>query len=115
MAEPSAARPHMPGYGIADAGTGLLPWSWAETRLRDSHDYWAATVTPDGRPHVMPVWAAWTGDALWISSSLRSVKARNVAAGSAVSVATDNPYEPVVLEGTAEIVTSTRCARSSTQ
>ena len=107
MAEPSATRPYMPGYGIAPAGesTGLLPWSWAETRLRDSHHYWVATVTPASRPHLMPVWAAWTGDALWFSSSLGSAKARNVAAGSAVSVSTDDPYEPVVLEGPAEIVT----------
>lgn len=106
MSGPSSARPYMPGYGIAPAGegTGLLPWSWAETRLRDSHDYWVATVTPGGHPHLMPVWGAWTGDALWFSSSLRSAKARNVAAGSAVSVSTDNPYEPVVLEGPAEIV-----------
>ncbi|RSM83704.1 pyridoxamine 5'-phosphate oxidase [Amycolatopsis sp. WAC 01375] len=114
MTEPSATRPHMPGYGTAPAGdgTGLLPWSWAETRLRDSHDYWVATVTPGGRPHLMPVWAAWTGDALWFSSSLRSAKARNVAAGSAVSVSTDDPYEPVVLEGPAEIVTDLGALRT---
>ncbi|MEU4668584.1 pyridoxamine 5'-phosphate oxidase family protein [Amycolatopsis sp. NPDC023774] len=46
----------------------------------------------------------WTGELLWFSSSLRSVKARNVAAGSAVSVATEDPEEPVVLSGTAELV-----------
>ena len=46
----------MPGYGIVgpDEGRGLLPWSWAEERLIASHDYWVATVWPDGRPHVMP-------------------------------------------------------------
>jgi hypothetical protein len=42
---------------------------------------------------------------LWFSSSLRSAKARNIAAGSAVSIATDDPYEPVVVEGAAEVVT----------
>jgi PPOX class probable F420-dependent enzyme len=105
METPRAHRPHMPGYGIAPAGQGLLPWSWAEERLRASHDFWLATVTPAGRPHLMPVWAVWTGEVLWFSSSLRSVKARNVAAGSAVSIATDDPYEPVVVEGTAEVVT----------
>ena len=61
MSEPRSGRPHMPGYGILgpDGGTGLLPWSWAEERLRDSRNYWLATVRPDGRPHVMPVWAVW--------------------------------------------------------
>lgn len=105
MATPRAERPHMPGYGIAADPSGLLPWSWAETRLRESHDFWLATVTPGGRPHLMPVWAVWTGEVLWFSSSLRSAKARNIAAGSAVSIATEDPYEPVVVEGTAEIVT----------
>ena len=35
MTEPTASRPHMPGYGILDAdrGKGLLPWSWAKERL----------------------------------------------------------------------------------
>ncbi len=107
-----AARPYMPGYGIQPASAGLLPWSWADARLRKAHDFWLATVTPGGRPHLMPVWAVWTGEVLWFSSSLRSAKARNIAAGSGVSIATDDPYEPVVLEGTAEIVTDPAALRT---
>ncbi|TME13797.1 MAG: pyridoxamine 5'-phosphate oxidase, partial [Chloroflexi bacterium] len=55
MTAPIASRPHMPGYGILGAGegTGLLPWSWAQERLEQSHDYWVATSGADGRPHVM--------------------------------------------------------------
>lgn len=101
----------MPGYGIPAGPAGLLPWSWADERLRASHDFWLATVTPAGRPHLMPVWAVWTGEVLWFSSSLRSAKARNVAAGSAVSIATEDPYEPVVAEGTAEVVTDPAALR----
>ena len=99
----------MPGYGIlpAAAGSGLLPWSWALQRLRDSHDYWVATVWPDGRPHTMPVWAVWDEGVLWFSSGLRSRKIRNVAAGSIVSMSTEDPRNPVVLEGRPEIVTET--------
>jgi PPOX class probable F420-dependent enzyme len=97
----------MPGYGIlpADQGGGLLPWSWALERLRDSQDYWVATVWPDGRPHLMPVWAVWDEDVLWFSSSLRSRKIRNIQAGSEVTVSTEDPLNPVIIEGTAEIVT----------
>jgi hypothetical protein len=71
MAEPEASRPHMPGYGIAGPleGRGLLPWTWAEERLVESHDYWLATVHPDGRPHVTPVWGVWEHSAAWFSSS----------------------------------------------
>jgi PPOX class probable F420-dependent enzyme len=97
----------MPGYGIQgpDEGSGLLPWSWAEERLVRSHDYWVATRRPDGHPHVMPVWAVWTDGALWFSSSVGSRKARNLRADPRCSITTDNAWEPVVVEGAAEIVT----------
>ncbi len=74
----------MPGYGLLDAaqGAGLLPWRWAVARLERSHDYWVATVRPDGRPHVMPVWGVWMDDAH-------------------CAITTDNAYEPVVIEGEA--------------
>ena len=97
----------MPGYGVSGSEEGLLPWSWALTRLRDSHDYWVATVWPDGRPHTMPVWAVWDEGVLWFSSSLRSRKIRNIVAGSDVSMSTEDPRNPVVLEGSASIVTET--------
>ena len=53
----------------------------------------------------MPVWAVWDGGALWFSSSLGSSKARNLAADRRCSIATDNAWEPVVLEGIASVVT----------
>jgi Pyridoxamine 5'-phosphate oxidase len=52
----------------------------------------------------MPVWGAWDGEALWFSSSLRSRKARNVAADPRCVVTTEDAAEPVVLEGIAAIV-----------
>jgi PPOX class probable F420-dependent enzyme len=106
MDKPIVSRPHMPGYGVVgpEEGTGLLPWAWAEQRLAGSHEYWLATVRPDGRPHVMPVWGVWNEGALWFSSGLRSRKARNLAADSRCVLTTDTPREPVVIEGRAELV-----------
>ena len=94
----------MPGYGILGPaeGSGLLPWSWAEERLRESPRYWVATVAPDGRPHVMPVWAVWDAGCLWFSSSLGARKARNLDADPRLTMTTDNPLEPVVVDGTGE-------------
>jgi PPOX class probable F420-dependent enzyme len=96
----------MPGYGMLDAehGTGLLPWSWARERLERSHDYWVATTHPDGRPHVMPVWGVFVDGAFWFSSRRGSRKARNLAANPACAITTDSAYEPVVIEGTAEVI-----------
>lgn len=97
----------MPGYGTLppDGGSGLLPWQWAEQRLAGTHDYWLATVTPDGAPHLMPVWAVWHRDRLWFSSANGSRKARNLARQPRCSLATGNPLEPVVAHGRAERVT----------
>ncbi len=97
----------MPGYGILGPteGSGLLPWSWATERLARSHDYWVASVWPDGRPHVMPVWGVWLDDAVWFSSSIRSRKVRNLAADARCVVTTDDALEPVIAEGRAGIVT----------
>ncbi len=107
MSEPRASRPYMPGYGTKGPteGRGLLPWSWAEERLTRSHDYWVATTRPDGRPHVMPVWGVWDDGAVWWSSSNASSKARNVLVDPRCSVATDNAWEPVVIEGIAHRIT----------
>ena len=97
----------MPGYGIVgpDEGTGLLPWSWAVSRLEASHDYWLATQWPEGRPHVMPVWGIWASDALWFSCSPAARKARNLAVHPRAVATTDNALQPVIVEGDSERVT----------
>jgi PPOX class probable F420-dependent enzyme len=106
VSAPQATRPYMPGNGILGPaeGRGLLPWSWAEEHLIASHNYWVATVWPDGRPHVMPVEGVWHDESLWFASSVRSRKARNLRADPRTVVTTDNPIEPVVVEGVAEVV-----------
>ena len=103
----TAGRPHMPGYGTLGPteGAGLLPWSWAEERLVRSHDYWLATVTGEGRPHLMPVWAVLFEDELWFSSSKHSRKTRNLVGDPSCSLATQDPLEPVVVEGEVRLVT----------
>jgi PPOX class probable F420-dependent enzyme len=107
MAGPASDRPWMPGYGVlpADQGSGLIPWAEAERRLSVSHDYWVATVRPDGRPHVMPVWGVWLDGRVWFSSGLRSRKARDLAADPRCTLTTDDAQDPVVVEGSAVQVT----------
>jgi PPOX class probable F420-dependent enzyme len=105
--EPVAERPYMPGYGLQgpDEGTGLLSWEWAVQRLNAAQNFWLCTVRPDGRPHAMPVWGIWSGEAFWFSSSLPSRKIRNLIANPDVVVTTEEAENPVVIEGRAEIVT----------
>ena len=106
MAEPIASRPYMPDYGILgpDEGTGLLDWRWAELQITDSRNYWIGTVWPDGRPHLTPVWAVWLDEAVWFSCGLRARKLRNLRATPYVTVSTQDPESPVVIDGLAEVI-----------
>jgi len=52
----------------------------------------------------MPVWGVWMDDALWFSSSRASRKARNLASRPYCAITTDNAYEPVIVEGEAEVI-----------
>ncbi len=96
----------MPGYGIRppDQGTGLLPWSWAQEQLSTSRNYWVATVGPDGQPHALPVWGAWLAGALWFSCGGRSRKRRNLAHQPRCAITTQDPEQPVMVQGIAEII-----------
>jgi nitroimidazol reductase NimA-like FMN-containing flavoprotein (pyridoxamine 5'-phosphate oxidase superfamily) len=106
---PKASRPYMPGYGLpaADDGRGLLPWKWAQARIRKSHNYWIATSRADGTPHVMPVWGIWVDAVFYFSTGRNSRKARNLAENPRCVVCNEQAHEAVVVEGTAEEITDT--------
>jgi len=109
-AEPVASRPWMPGYGIDTGETGLLPWTWAVERLEGARNYWVATTSPDGGPHLAAVWGVWTDGALCFSTGEASVKARDLAANPRCSVSTEQADESVVVKGIAERVSSDTAA-----
>jgi len=100
---PKATRPHIPGYGLPKNKKGLLPWKWAEDRLKKSRQYWIATTRPDGRPHVMIIWALWMDGLLYFSTGKNSRKARNLAANPRCAMCTDAADQAVVLEGVVRI------------
>jgi len=98
---PVVKRPSVPTYGIPDTLEGALPWAWAEERLAAAETYWVATTRPDGRPHLMPVWAAWHAGRLWFEGGAATRRARNLAENPAVSVGIELPGDgAVVVEGT---------------
>jgi hypothetical protein len=93
----------MPGYGLPEGKKGLLPWRWAEQRLQKSHNYWIATVKPDGSPHTMVVWGLWQNGRFLFSTGGQSRKARNLAQNANCIVCTEHAHEAVIVEGVAEI------------
>ncbi len=100
---PTPSRPHAPGYGFPETKKGLLPWSWAQQRLKKSHNYWITTVKPDGSPHTMVVWGLWQDGCLLFSTGSKSRKARNLAQNPNCIVCTEQANEAVIVEGVAEI------------
>jgi Pyridoxamine 5'-phosphate oxidase len=104
---PKASRPQAAGYGFPESSKGLLPWSWAEQRLKKSHNYWITTVKQDGpeqpSPHTMVVWGLWQDGRLLFSTGSKSRKARNLALNTNCIVCTENASEAIIVEGTAEI------------
>ena len=103
LKDPTSSRPHMPGYGLPKGNKGLLPWTWAEQRLKKSHNYWITTVKPDGSPHTMVVWGLWQDGRFLFSTGGTSRKTRNLASNLNCVVCTENAAEAVIVEGIAEV------------
>ena len=96
----------MEGYGVPAELDGLLPWAWACERLERSRNFGLCTVTPEGRPHSLPIWAVWLEDRseFFFSCATDSRKARNLAANPHVVVSNDDLVEVVSVEGVARPV-----------
>lgn len=67
-------------------------------RLETEANIWLATVRPDGRPHLVPIWFVWFQDEIYILTQLASVKARNLLANPRASVALENGSRPLIAE-----------------
>ena len=65
-----------------------------------------ATVRPDGRPHVAPVWFDLDGDTFVLSTGENTVKGRNMLRDPRVSLCIDDdkpPFHFAIIEGTAKL------------
>ncbi len=85
----------------------MLPWSWAEQRLKKSHNYWITTIKQDGdgkaAPHTMVVWGLWQDGRFLFSTGSTSRKARNLAENLNCIVCNEHAQEAIIVEGVAEI------------
>jgi len=82
----------------------MVSWSRAKDLLEQSRYYWLATLRPDGRPHVAPLWGAWVGDVLYFDGSPETRWGRNIAANPAASVNLESGNDVVIVEGTVEFL-----------
>lgn len=105
---PKASRPNIPEYGISKTKKGMLSWKWAADRMVKSHQYWVATVRPEGRPHVMPVWGVWVQNAFYFSTGRKTRKAKNLSTNPRCVICSEDSEEAVIAEGTASEMTDTK-------
>jgi len=72
-------------------------------RLATERNIWLATVRPDGRPHVAPVWFVFVRNRVWVGNGAGSVRMRNLTSNPAVTLCLEEGDTPIVAEGTATI------------
>ena len=99
----------MAAYGVPDDLDGVLPWSWADSRLSSSRNFWIVTASIKGRPHAMPVWGVWMSalERFAFSCAPQSRKARNLSENPQIVVTIDDTVECVSLEGRARAISGT--------
>ena len=68
-----------------------------------------ATVSPDGMPHVVPVWYMYKNGSIYVGTNTRTMKARNVARTGTAAFCVDegihSPLYGVMGRGRAHILT----------
>jgi PPOX class probable F420-dependent enzyme len=75
-----------------------------QQRLDTEANIWLAGVRPDGRPHLTPVWFAWSTGKVYACIQATSVKTRNIEQNPHVSLALEDGSKVVICEGTAAFV-----------
>jgi hypothetical protein len=92
---------HQPESNEASAPA---PPAAAQPKLAQGQNIWIATVRPDARPHLVPVWFVWHKSRFYLSVDPASVKAKNLRYNSMVSLALEEGSHPVICEGVARVL-----------
>jgi PPOX class probable F420-dependent enzyme len=78
-----------------------------EDRLRTESVLWLGTTSPDGAPHLVPVWFIWDGQAFLVFSKPGAVKVRHIAAEPRVAIAlgeADDDFDVQLVKARADLL-----------
>jgi Pyridoxamine 5'-phosphate oxidase len=87
-----------------EGATQPLDWPDVERRLASGGWFWLASVRPDGAPHMMPLFAAWSESVMFVASKQSAQKSRNLDADSRCVISTEADGAHLVVEGEASRV-----------
>jgi general stress protein 26 len=93
---------------FSSPGAQATAWPAALRCLQEAQVFWLSTVRPDGRPHVTPLIAAWSGNALYFTTGEQERKAHNLRANAQCVMTTGTNALSgldVTVEGVAGVVT----------
>lgn len=103
--KPTADRPHILGYGIPKSKKGIQSWEWVMEQVKRPRNYWISTVTPDNKPHTVPVWGVWVDDVFYHGGGPRTRRGKNLDQNPHMVMHLESGDEVVIIEGVAEILT----------
>ncbi|MCC7076873.1 MAG: pyridoxamine 5'-phosphate oxidase family protein [Acidimicrobiia bacterium] len=111
---PKAVPAHFPAeYGQTEETVAeLLAWDEVAERIAASPNYWLATTTDDGRPHLRPVDGVFVDMTLAFGGSEETRWVRHLEDRPAVSASLPDDDHAVILEGVVELVTDADAAIS---
>ncbi len=91
----------------------LNPAARADRLLTRESVVWLGTVDSDGRPHLVPVWFLWDGEAVLIASKPGARKVRNIREHPCVMLGVGDPdgdFDVGLVEARAELTSLTTAA-----
>lgn len=112
---PTARPARFPaGYGQEPGATDeLLAWEEVAERIAASPNYWLATTTDDGRPHLRPVDGVFVDAVLAFGGSPATRWVQHLQRRPAASASLPDDDHAVVLEGDVDLVTDPDLALSA--
>jgi Pyridoxamine 5'-phosphate oxidase len=87
-----------------EGATRSLDWPDVQRRLAAGGWFWLASVRPDGAPHMMPLFGAWSESVLFVASKESTQKSRNLDADGRCVISTEADGAHLVVEGEASRV-----------
>lgn len=72
------------------------------TRFGEADACWFSSVRPDGRPHLAPIWHVVHEGCIYVVTQRQAVRAANIRANSAVSLALADTSNALIVEGVAQ-------------
>ena len=109
MSQSTSPQPELPrfleGYGLPQTTDLLVDWHYVLERLTASRNYWAATIHPNGHPHVRPVWGVVVEDTLYIGGGSHTRWARNLKKNPTISINLEDGENVIIIEGRAVYIT----------